>query len=42
VVLCVDLFQRGVAGLTTWGAKPLNGYRFNEKEYKYGFMIKIK
>ncbi|MDR0825182.1 MAG: DUF4981 domain-containing protein [Prevotella sp.] len=38
-VLCVDLFQRGVAGLNSWGAKPLNEYRYMEKEYKYRYTI---
>ena len=41
VVLCVDLFQRGVAGLDSWGAKPLDEYRFNDKEYKYSYTISI-
>ncbi|GAB6009926.1 beta-galactosidase small subunit-related protein [Dysgonomonas reticulitermitis] len=39
VVLCVDLFQRGVAGLNSWGARPLEQYRFKDKEYKYSFTI---
>jgi beta-galactosidase len=38
-VLCVDLFQRGVAGLNSWGAKPLDPYRFSDKEYRYSFTI---
>ena len=38
-VLCVDLFQRGVAGLNSWGAKPLDQYRFSDKEYRYSFTI---
>lgn len=40
-VLCVDLFQRGVAGLNSWGAKPLDQYRFKDNEYKYAFTISI-
>lgn len=40
-VLCVDLFQRGVAGLNSWGAKPLDQYRFFGKEYRYSFTIEI-
>ncbi|GAB1415761.1 glycoside hydrolase family 2 TIM barrel-domain containing protein [Paludibacter sp.] len=40
-VLCVDLFQRGVAGLNSWGAKPLDQYRFFGKEYSYGYTISI-
>lgn len=39
VVLCVDLFQRGVAGLNSWGAKPLDEYRFRDKEYQYSYTI---
>lgn len=41
VVLCVDLFQRGVGGLQSWGAKPLDQYRFMEKEYTYTYTIKV-
>ncbi|HUN03906.1 MAG TPA: hypothetical protein PLS00_13695, partial [Niabella sp.] len=39
VILNVDLFQRGVAGLNSWGARPLDQYRFREKEYKYSYTI---
>ncbi len=39
VVLCVDLFQRGVGGLQSWGAKPLDDYRFMDKEYSYSYTI---
>lgn len=41
VVLCVDLFQRGVGGLDSWGAQPLDSYRFMDKEYKYSYTISI-
>ncbi len=41
VVLYVDLFQRGMAGLNSWGAKPLNKYRFNDKEYRYSYTISV-
>lgn len=41
VVLCVDLFQRGVGGLQSWGAKPLNEYRFMDKEYSYSYTISV-
>lgn len=41
VVLNVDLFQRGVAGLNSWGAKPLDQYRFRDKEYKYAYTISV-
>lgn len=40
IVLNVDLFQRGVGGLDSWGAKPLDEYRFREKEYRYKYTIK--
>jgi beta-galactosidase len=39
VILNVDLFQRGVGGLNSWGAKPLDQYRFREKEYRYTYTI---
>lgn len=42
VVLCVDLFQRGVGGLQSWGAKPLDQYRFMDKEYSYSYTISVK
>ncbi len=41
VSLCIDLFQRGVGGLHSWGAKPLDKYRFNEKSYSYEFTIRV-
>ncbi len=41
-VLCVDLFQRGVAGTDSWGINPLDEYRFwGEKEYRYSYTISI-
>jgi beta-galactosidase len=40
-VVCMDLFQRGVAGLNSWGAQPLDAYRFKEKAYEYAFVISI-
>lgn len=41
VVLCIDLFQRGVAGLNSWGATPLDQYRFKAKEYSYSYTISV-
>lgn len=41
VVLYVDLFQRGVAGKDSWGAKPLNEYRFHDKEYQYSYTLSV-
>lgn len=40
-VLCVDLFQKGVAGRDSWGAQPLDQYRFWNKEYRYSYTIKV-
>lgn len=39
VILNVDLFQRGVAGLDSWQSPPLDKYRFFGKEYRYNFTI---
>ena len=39
VILNVDLFQRGVAGLDSWQSPPLDKYRFFGKEYHYNFTI---
>lgn len=41
VVLCVDLFQRGVGGLHSWGARPLDKYRFRGTDYQYAYTIKV-
>jgi beta-galactosidase len=41
-VLAVDLFQRGVAGLNSWGARPLDKYRFNANEYEYSYTIHVE
>lgn len=39
-VLCVDLFQRGLAGTDSWGINPLDEYRFwGNKEYHYRYTI---
>lgn len=40
-VLCVDLFQKGVAGLDSWGAQPFDQYRFWGKEYRYSYTISV-
>ncbi|GHU56213.1 beta-galactosidase [Bacteroidia bacterium] len=42
VVLSVDLFQRGLAGTNSWGARPLDKYRFTEKEYQYSYTISVE
>jgi beta-galactosidase len=41
VALCIDLFQRGVGGLQSWGAKPLAPYRFMDKEYSYSYTVEL-
>lgn len=40
VVVCVDLAQRGLGGLDSWGSLPFDEFRLLGKEYKYGFVIK--
>lgn len=40
-VLCVDLFQSGLAGRDSWGARPLDKYRFFGKEYRYSYTIEV-
>ena len=41
-VVCVDLFQRGVAGTDSWGINPLDEYRFwGNKEYGYSYTISV-
>jgi len=42
VVLSVDLFQRGVGGLNSWGSNPLDKYRFFGKEYSYSYTIYVQ
>ena len=39
--LSVDLFQRGVGGLNSWGAHPVSEYRYKVKPYSYGFTLSI-
>ncbi|WP_080903334.1 glycoside hydrolase family 2 TIM barrel-domain containing protein [Parabacteroides sp. Marseille-P3160] len=41
VLLNVDLIQRGVAGLNSWGAKPLDQYRILGKDYRYSYTISV-
>lgn len=42
VILHVDLFQRGLGGLNSWGVRPLENYRFKAKNYSYSFMISLE
>ncbi len=41
IVLNVDLFQRGLGGLNSWGASPLEKYQYRAKEYKYSYSIEL-
>lgn len=39
VYLNVDLFQRGVGGDNSWGARPHRAYVYEVKKYNYSFII---
>jgi len=39
--LSVDLFQRGVGGLNSWGAQPMSKYRYSVKPYHYSFTLSM-
>lgn len=39
--LNVDMFQRGVGGLNSWGAQPMGEYRYKVKPYKYSFTLSV-
>ncbi len=41
VTLAVDLFQRGVGGLNSWGAQPFDQYRFFGQKYEYSFKLSV-
>lgn len=41
VILCVDLFQRGLGGLDSWRTKPFDQYRFMQQEYSYSYTISL-
>lgn len=41
-VLHIDLLQRGVGGDNSWGYKPHEKYRLNEKSYSYSYIISLK
>ena len=40
-VLSVDLFQRGVGGLNSWGAQPMDEYRYEVKPYHFSFTLSL-
>ena len=35
----IDLFQQGLAGTNSWGALPLDKYRYKNKDYSFGYTI---
>jgi beta-galactosidase len=39
--LSVDMFQRGVGGLNSWGAQPMSEYRYKVKPYHYSFTLSV-
>jgi len=41
IALSVDLFQRGVGGLNSWGAQPMDEYRYEVKPYHYSFTLSL-
>lgn len=41
IILHIDLFQRGVGGLNSWGAFPSDKYRYFGKEYSYEYVIEF-
>jgi beta-galactosidase len=41
VVLNVDLFQRGLGGINSWGAVPLEKYRYGNKNYQFSYTLSI-
>lgn len=40
-VLTIDLFQRGLGGINSWGALPLDKYIYNNENYKFGYKMSI-
>lgn len=41
VILNLDLFQRGLGGATSWGALPLEQYRYKNKNYNFSYKLSI-
>lgn len=39
VFLSVDMFQRGVGGLNSWGAQPMREYTYRPGQYTYSFTV---
>jgi beta-galactosidase len=36
----IDLAQRGLGGINSWGAKPLPQYRLSDSAYSYEFVLR--
>lgn len=41
VILNLDLFQRGLGGINSWGQLPLEQYRYKNKDYKFSYKLSI-
>ncbi len=39
ISLCIDHFQMGIGGVNSWGAFPLEKYRFYPKNYTFSFLL---
>lgn len=39
ISVCVDLFQMGIGGINSWGAFPLEKYRFYPKNYTFNLLL---
>lgn len=40
-VVFIDLFQRGLGGITSWRTSPLDKYRFMNSDYKYAYTLTV-
>ncbi len=40
VSICLDHFQMGVGGINSWGAYPLDKYRYKANDYKFSFSFR--
>ena len=41
VFLHIDLKQRGLGGLNSWGQYPFREYRLEDKEYTYTYTLSL-
>ncbi len=42
ISICLDHFQMGIGGINSWGAYPLDKYRYKAKDYKFSFSFRGK